>query len=147
MTQPSSKRSGGRSARIKQRSEKNNSERSQASGFAGGQYKPLSDHDVNRIHEGALHILETVGMGVIGNLPPGAKEMLEQGATLSDSDRILIPRAKVEDILAKTCRTWTLHGLDRDRSIEISPGHVHYGTRCRQYSRFSIKAVPGNSTV
>ena len=32
-------------------------------GLEGGIYRPLSDRDVERIHEGALQVLERVGMG------------------------------------------------------------------------------------
>jgi len=67
-------------------------------------------------------------MGIIGQIPPGAQAILDQGAALSDNKRIVIPQSMVEDALANTPRQWTLHGIDTDRSIDISPGHVHYGT-------------------
>jgi len=38
-------------------------------------------------------------MGVIGNMPEGAKALLEQSSSLSDAGRILIPRRMVEDML------------------------------------------------
>ena len=122
------RRSGGRSARLKKRSTDANSSILQRSGYYGGQYRPLTDADIHKIHEGAINILETVGMGIIGALPTGAKAILESGGSMSDHDRVLIPRSLIEDALAKTCKSWTLHGLDESRSIEISPKRPHYGT-------------------
>ncbi len=145
----SSKRSGGRTARKEHRANSNSPPPDYAKGFASGTYQPLSEHDVRRIHSGALHVLETVGMGVIGDLPPGAKAIIEQGATLSDGGRLLFPRTMVEDTIAKTCRKWTLHGIDESRSIDITPGHTHYGTaggavnirdfHTRQYRETTLK--------
>ncbi|MBT4518907.1 MAG: methyltransferase, partial [Halieaceae bacterium] len=122
------RRSGGRRARMVQRESDASSDSRMGAGFLGGQYRALSDHDVNRIHEGAVHTLETVGMGILGKLPPGVQAMLDRGASLSDAGRVLIPRSMVEDTLENTCRSWILHGLDPDRSIEIAPGRVHFGT-------------------
>jgi len=123
-----SRRSGGRSARLAQRDAPADELDITRIGHTGGQYQALSEPDIKRIHEGALHVLETVGMGVIGNIPPGAQTILENGARLSDAGRILIPRAMAEDVLATTRREWTLHALDGERSLEIAPNHVHFGT-------------------
>lgn len=126
-TKPS-RRSGGRSARVAQREAQANAVETLTEGYPAGQYRALSDEGVRRIHEGALHTLETVGMGIIGDMPDGGKAILEQGGKLSEHDRILIPRSLAEDAIAAACRTWTLHGLDESRSIEIAPNHPHYGT-------------------
>lgn len=97
-------------------------------GPQAGAYRPLSEVDLVRIVDAAHEVLETVGMGIIGDLPPGARTMLDQGARLSDAGRILIPRAMVEDAIARVPPRWVLHGLDPDRSIEIAPGRPHFGT-------------------
>jgi trimethylamine--corrinoid protein Co-methyltransferase len=98
------------------------------SGYPGGHFKPLGQSDVERIHRGALQVLERVGMGVIGDFPPGAKLLLDRGAWLNEHGRICFPASLIEDTLAITCKRWTLHGLDPDRSLEISVEGVHYGT-------------------
>ena len=127
-SQPS-RRSGGRSARIAHRESQTSTHRSMpAEGFTGGQYKPLSSHDVSRIHNAALNILEMVGMGMIGDLTDGANQLLQQGATLTDNGRILFPRSMIEDMLSITTKSWTLYGLDPNNSIEISHKGAHYGT-------------------
>jgi trimethylamine--corrinoid protein Co-methyltransferase len=97
-------------------------------GPQAGCFNPLTTGEVERILESAYHVLETVGMGVMGEMPPAALQMLEEGATLSDHGRILIPRSRIEDALALTPKSWTLHGLDPNRSIEIAPGRPHFGT-------------------
>jgi trimethylamine--corrinoid protein Co-methyltransferase len=88
----------------------------------------LSESQLTQILNNSFHVLETTGMGVIGEFPPAAKKMLENGARLSERNRILIPRSMVEDALAITPSSWTLHGIDADRSIEIAPGRPHFGT-------------------
>ncbi|MDH3467426.1 MAG: trimethylamine methyltransferase family protein [Gammaproteobacteria bacterium] len=129
VTKPS-RRIGGRAARVAQREADSKMAHIDmpAEGYSGGQYKPLSDHDVSRIHTSALHILETVGMGMMGDITEGAKKILEMGGELSDQRRILFPRALIEDMLATTTKSWTLHGLDPDNNIEISHKGAHYGT-------------------
>jgi trimethylamine--corrinoid protein Co-methyltransferase len=127
VTKPS--RPGGRAARRAKRADtKANPGGLPLSGFLGGKYKPLSDHDVSRIHESALHVLEHVGLGVIGGMPPGVKSILESGCWLNDDNRVCIPPAMVEDAIAKTRRRWTLHGLDDERSLDIRSRAVHFGT-------------------
>ncbi|MCP4433149.1 MAG: methyltransferase [Gammaproteobacteria bacterium] len=93
-----------------------------------GAFKPLSENQVKQVLDSAYQVLETIGMGVIGEMPPAAKQMLENGACFNDRGRILIPRSMVEDALAITPSSWTLHGLDPERSIKIEPGHTHFGT-------------------
>jgi len=124
---PRSRRGGGRAGRIAER-------RALAPGpsaageFVGGQYRPLGAAGVARVHNAALEVLERIGMGVIGAFPPGAKAILERGGRLTEHGRIGFPRALVEDTIASACRRWTLHALDPDRAIEISPDSLHYGT-------------------
>lgn len=120
------RRAGGRAARALSRSARHVVRSPQ--GPQAGAYRPLSPGDLTRILETAFELLETVGMGVIGEVPPAAREMLERGARLSEHGRILIPRAMVEDAVALVPTSWVLHGLDPDRSIEIAPGRPHFGT-------------------
>ena len=97
-------------------------------GPQAGRFNPLTIGEIERVLQSAYHVLETVGMGFIGEIPPAALQMLEEGARLSKQGRILIPRSKVEDALALTPKSWTLHGMDSDRSIEIASGRPHFGT-------------------
>jgi trimethylamine--corrinoid protein Co-methyltransferase len=88
----------------------------------------LSEGEVERVLESAYHVLNTIGMAIMDEMPPAALQMLENGATLSEHGRICIPRSMIEDALALTPKSWVLHGLDADRSIEIAAGRPHFGT-------------------
>ena len=123
---PPRRRHGGRAARAQSRAAPRVVRSPQ--GPKAGAYRPLSPGDVDRVLATAFEILETVGMGVIGEMPPGARAMLERGARLNEHHRILIPRSMVEDAIAQVPRSWVLHALDPDRSIEIAPGRPHFGT-------------------
>jgi trimethylamine--corrinoid protein Co-methyltransferase len=68
-------------------------------GLSGGQYKVLSDHDIVRIHDTALKILEEIGIG--GPTQQILDYALPKGCTHDqEEDRLKFPRALVEDILA-----------------------------------------------
>ena len=125
--QSPSRRSGGRSARREARSSKLPDElRPIRAGMEGGQYKPLSDIDVQKIHQAALTALETIGLA---DAPPSGVEILTgAGAILGDDGRIRFPRALVEDMLAKATKAITLCGRDPQHDLNLSGNRVHYGT-------------------
>lgn len=123
----SSRRSGGRSARVALRSEKLSEDiRPIHAGLVGGQYKPLTEAAVKRIHEAALDALEEIG---ISEAPEsGIKILTEAGAILGDDGRIRFPRALVEDMLAVAARDITLYGRDSKHDLNLSGSKVHFGT-------------------
>jgi trimethylamine--corrinoid protein Co-methyltransferase len=122
-----SRRSGGRSARRAVRSAPlEQSKRPIRPGMSGGTYSPLSDSDVEKIHEAALQALETIGLA---DAPPSGVEILTKaGAILGDDGRIRFPRALVEDALAKANRSVTLFSRDGQTDLDLSGTRVHYGT-------------------
>ena len=95
-------------------------------GLEGGIYKPLSQREVERIHEGALQILERVGMG---DATPDIRDLArEKGCEISDDGRIRFPRAFIEDMIAGAARNFTLYGRDPAHDLELSGSKVHFGT-------------------
>jgi trimethylamine--corrinoid protein Co-methyltransferase len=95
-------------------------------GMSGGQYKPLSDAEVLKIHSAALDALETIGLA---DAPPtGVEYLVGAGAILGEDGRIRFPRALVEDTIAKANRSVTLMGRDPKHDMELSGARVHYGT-------------------
>lgn len=121
------RRSGGRSARVALRSAKLAEElRPVHAGLVGGQYKPLTDAAVKRIHEAALDALEQIGLSEAPE--SGVKILTEAGAILGEDGRIRFPRALVEDMLAVAARDITLHGRDPKHDLNLSGSKVHYGT-------------------
>ena len=95
-------------------------------GIEGGIYKPLSDHEVERIHTAALDLLERVGMG---DASPELIEVgREKGCEITDTGRIKFPRALMEDLIAGAARNFTLCGRDPAHDLELTKSKVHFGT-------------------
>ena len=95
-------------------------------GLEGGQYRPLTDAGVERIHQAALEALEVIGRSQAPE--SGVKAMTEAGAILGEDGRIRFPRALVEDMLAVAARDITLYARDPKHDLHLSGTKVHYGT-------------------
>ena len=72
-----------------------------------GQYRPLKDDDLTRIHEAPLTILEHTGIG--DPLPELLDIVLPLGAQLNDYGRLCFPRSMIEDIIAGAAREYTVY--------------------------------------
>ncbi|MEO0390515.1 MAG: trimethylamine methyltransferase family protein, partial [Pseudomonadota bacterium] len=120
-------RSGGRAARRAARaSALPDNMRPIRAGMEGGQYTPLTDAEVHRIHRAALQALETIGLA---DAPQsGIDAMTAYGAVLGDDGRLRFPAALIEDALASANRSITLHGRDTRHDLDLSGTRVHYGT-------------------
>ncbi len=95
-------------------------------GIPGGQYRPLTDDGVRRIHAAALEALETIGLA---NAPASGVEILTgAGALLGADGRIRFPPALVEDMLGRAARAITLHGRDPRHDLLLSDTRTHFGT-------------------
>ncbi|MDX1736867.1 MAG: trimethylamine methyltransferase family protein, partial [Alphaproteobacteria bacterium] len=95
-------------------------------GMEGGNYKPLSQNDMDKINEAALTVLETIGMS---NAIPSCRELfLNAGATETPEGRILIPRSMVQNTLAIAARNFKLHAQDPKHDLEPWGSKVHFGT-------------------
>ena len=127
MADTSTRRSGGRAARRAARAAPASEEtRSIRPGMSGGFYKPLSDSQVNQIHEAALTALEEIGLA---DAPQsGIDYMVKAGAIYGEDGRVRFPRAVVEDALGKACRDITLHGRDPKYDLHLNGNRVHFGT-------------------
>ncbi len=120
-------RSGGRAARVALRAAPLSEDmRPVRPGMPGGQYKPLTDAGMAKIHQSALEALEVIGLS---QAPASGVEILTgAGAILGDDGRIRFPRALVEDMLAVAGRNITLHGRDPKYDMHLSGTNVHFGT-------------------
>ena len=121
------RRSGGRAARVALRAAPLSEDmRPVRPGMAGGQYRPISDAGVQKIHQSALEALEVIGLA---DAPPSGVEILTgAGAILGDDGRIRFPRALVEDMLNVAARNITLHARDPKFDMHLSGTNVHFGT-------------------
>lgn len=95
-------------------------------GSVGGQYRPLSDHQITQILDTSFRMLEELGMG------DAPKRLVDQaltcGAFINDLGRLCYPRSMVEDIVAGSCKSFTLHGRNPDHTIEVGGDRVFFGT-------------------
>ncbi|MEM6322219.1 MAG: trimethylamine methyltransferase family protein [Pseudomonadota bacterium] len=123
---PRSRRSGGRAARVALRAAPLAQElKPIRAGLPGGHYRPLSEEDVQRIHQAALQALETIGLS---GAPASGVEVMTQAGARYEGGRLYFSAALVEDMLAKAARNITLHGRDDAHDLKLEPSHVHYGT-------------------
>lgn len=97
----------------------------QQKGLPGGQYKPLTKEQVQKIHHASLTILEKTGVQI------EEKEALrlfkEAGADITGS-RVRIPAALIEDCLKKARSRVTLAGRDPENDLILEGSRVHIGT-------------------
>lgn len=98
-----------------------------APGLPGGQYRPLTDEAVSRIHEASLEVLERVGIEV---LPSEAREIFRAAGARVDAgaDRVYLPRAMVEDALATAANEVVLCGRDPRHDLRLGGTRVYMGT-------------------
>jgi len=127
MTTTSPRRSGGRAARTALRSAPlAENLRPVRAGMEGGNYGPLTQAGIERIHQAALDALETIGLA---DAPEsGIEVMTAAGAILGDDGRLRFPRALVEDMLAKTRKEVIFHARDPKHDLHLSGNRVHFGT-------------------
>jgi len=95
-------------------------------GMPGGAYKPLSDAEVLKIHHAALDALEHIGLA---DAPQsGIDLMTKAGAKLTDSGRLVFPRALIEDTIANAARHFPLYAQDPKYDMEPWGSKVYFGT-------------------
>ncbi|MDH5306867.1 MAG: trimethylamine methyltransferase family protein [Myxococcales bacterium] len=122
---PARRRGGGRAARVSQRAAGPKAA-AVGPGLLGGAYRPLSDRDIQRIHERALDVLEKIGMG--GAFPAFRELALAKGCWMNAHDRLCFPRSLIEDIVAGAARNFTLCGRDPAHDLFLADARTHFGT-------------------
>ena len=95
-------------------------------GPEGGQYRPLSDKQVEQIYATSLRMLGELGMG---DAPDAlAEKALQQGASINQLGRLCFPKSLIEKMIATACKSFTLHGRDDKHTIEVGGDRVYFGT-------------------
>lgn len=96
-------------------------------GLLGGRYKPLSEDDIRRIHEASLTVLERTGIEV---MPSECRDIFRAAGARVDENahRVYIPRAMVEDALAKAPKEVVLCGRDPKHDLYLGGTRVYMGT-------------------
>lgn len=116
----------GRSARMAARAIAATPENPAAPGQIGGQYRPLTDPQIQHIYDSALNLLSELGMG---EAPPVLVDAAcARGAFVNDLGRLCFPRAMVEDIIDGACKSFVYYGRDRKHDFEVGGERVYFGT-------------------
>jgi trimethylamine--corrinoid protein Co-methyltransferase len=93
-------------------------------GMEGGRFQPLTEHDVQRIHQTSLDVLENYGMA---DPTDSCRELLlSNGCFLNDRGRLCFPRTLVEDVIADCGRGFTLHARNPEFDLDVSGARVHF---------------------
>ncbi len=96
-------------------------------GLIGGQYRPLSEEEVKRIHHASLKILEKVGITSYNRQvldvfsQAGAKVDFNQG-------RVKIPSSLIEEVLPRAPSRVTLCGRKEENDLILEDKRVYFGT-------------------
>ena len=123
----SGRRRGGRNARRELRAAPiPREERAIQPGMEGGNFKVLTDAQVERIHRAALDVLAEVGFS--DAIPSCIELVTAAGGTYTDEGRLLFPRSLVEDALAKAARRFVLPARDPVHDMEPWDKKVYFGT-------------------
>lgn len=95
-------------------------------GQTGGAYQPLTTSDMQRIFETALKLLSNLGVGEVPDRL--MRDLCAIGAKDNGAGRVLFPASLVETAIEAAAKTFTLHGRDPARSIEVGGSKVYFGT-------------------
>ncbi len=95
-------------------------------GQLGGQYRPLSNHDIDAIYQTALRILEELGMGESPDIL--TEQAVSKGAFVNDKGRLCFPATMVEDVIANACKRFTYYGRESKHDFELGGDSTYFGT-------------------
>lgn len=98
-------------------------------GLAGGQYQPLTNKDIQKIHDTSLRVFTEVGIEI--NYPEALELFKQAGAQVDPTTRIVkIPENMVTELIEKAPDTINLCGRDPDGSLDCTIGgtDVYLGT-------------------
>ena len=134
------RRGAGRAARLAQR-QSGDAAKSIWPGLAGGQYRPLGEPDIKRIHAAALEILATTGIG------DPTRELIDlvvpKGCTLNEHGRLCFPAALIEDVIAGAARDYTVHARGSrspDSDVNCNGSRVHFCTAGSAVTTFDSRS-------
>lgn len=95
-------------------------------GTEGGQFRPLSQSDIERIHQTSLRILEEIG--IADPTEDVLEAALPKGCELDDAGRLHFPRALIDDTIAMAARSYISYGRDPKWDMEVGGKKVYFGT-------------------
>ena len=93
--------------------------------LSGGQYQPLSEKEIARIHEAALRILEETGVRV--GLEE-AREIFRRHGARVDGESVKIRPSLVEEALSVAPRQFLMAGREKKHDLILGDKRVYMGT-------------------
>ena len=95
----------------------------------GGLYKPLSDEQIETIHNAALTILEDVGITYTPDQSDLIKELESAGARIKrDQSRIRFDRKLIKQALSHAPNRLVLYSRNGKNDLDLHGDRVHFGT-------------------
>lgn len=86
--------------------------------------EPLTEEGVRAIHEGAMEILEEIGIDILNDT---ALTILKRAGCKADGHKVFLDRAFVMEMVAKAPSRWTLTPRNPDRKITIGGTYMAFG--------------------
>jgi len=98
-------------------------------GLSGGLYKPLSQQDIETIHEASLTILEKTGITYESGLDDTLEMLEKAGATIDyGRARITFPRDLITEQAEKAPERVVLYGRSEGNDLDLTENQVYMGT-------------------
>jgi trimethylamine--corrinoid protein Co-methyltransferase len=90
-------------------------------------FAPLSETDIERIHDASLHVLERTGIKVVDS--EARRVFANAGARIeADRDRVYLSPTMVEDAISSAAKTFLLAGRDESKDMHMGGDRVYMGT-------------------
>ena len=98
-------------------------------GLQGGQYKPLSQAQVETIHNAALQILEKTGITYEAGLEDTVNMLESRGAVVDrDAQRICFSPKMIQEAVELAPEQVILYGRESKHDLNLTEDRVHMGT-------------------
>lgn len=98
-------------------------------GLAGGQYRPLTQDQIETIHNASLSILEKTGFSYESGLDDTVQLLADNGAEVdSKAKRIRFDRDMIMENAGKAKEQVILYSRDGKHDLDLSEERVHMGT-------------------
>jgi len=124
----SRRRGAGRAERRKQRSE-NKPSQAVWPGVEAGQFRPLTQADMEKVHRCALEILATIG---VADAPQELLDIvLPKGCVLNEHGRLCFPASLMEDIISGAANGYIVHARGERAGkddLHCDGSKVHFST-------------------
>ena len=92
--------------------------------FESPQFRILSHGQIERVFQAALDCLQQTGVEISNQ---EARDLLEGAGADVEGTRVHIPSHIIQDAIAITPKSFTIHGRDPSKRLQVTPNHVYFG--------------------